>query len=43
MKVICNLCEEVFNENEIMIDDADIEYCPCCGESGHLMDIDEEE
>lgn len=39
--VRCNQCMEIFHENEIVYDgDEDKEYCPYCGKSGCLMDID---
>lgn len=40
-KVRCNQCLEIFDEEEIVYDgDEDEEYCPKCGESGCLMNID---
>lgn len=42
MKVRCNWCEWVGNENDLIVID-DIEYCPNCGHSGMLMDIEDEE
>ena len=42
MKVRCNQCMKVFDEERIVYDgEDDIEYCPECGESGCLMDIAE--
>lgn len=42
MKVKCNMCEELFDEKDIVYDgDDDCEYCPHCGESGYLMDYPE--
>lgn len=43
-KVRCNDCMKVFNENEIVYDEAeDKEYCPYCGVSGCLMDLNDKE
>lgn len=40
MKVMCNNCGAVFDEEKIVYDgDMDMEFCPECGESGCLMDI----
>lgn len=40
MKVICNNCGAVFDEEKIVYDgDMDMEFCPECGEGGCLMDI----
>ena len=42
MKVRCNQCMKVFDEERIVYDgEDDIEYCPECGEGGCLMDIAE--
>lgn len=39
--VRCNNCMEVFEESKIVYDgDMDMEFCPCCGEGGCLMDLD---
>lgn len=44
MKVRCNMCEGVFDEKDIVYDgEEDKEYCPLCGESGCLMDLEEDE
>ena len=43
-KVRCNNCMEVFEERKIIYDsEEDMEFCPCCGEGGCLMDLTEEE
>ena len=42
MKVRCNWCEWVGNENELIVID-EVEYCPHCGTKGALMDLDDEE
>lgn len=40
MKVRCNHCMKVFDEEKIVYDgEDDMEYCPECGESGFLMDM----
>lgn len=40
--VRCTNCMNVFHENEIIYDgDEDMEFCPCCGEGGCLMDVNE--
>lgn len=40
----CNNCMKEFEEEKIVYDgDDDTEYCPFCGESGYLMDINEDE
>lgn len=42
--VRCNMCMEIFDENEIIYDgDEDEEYCPYCGEAGALMDLTDDE
>ena len=41
MKVRCNNCMAVFDEDDIPINDNDEEYCPECGETGYLMDMEE--
>lgn len=39
--VRCNQCMKVFHENEIVYDsEEDMEFCPRCGESGCLMDLE---
>ena len=44
MKVRCNQCMKIFNEEEIVYDgEDDMEYCPKCGESGCLMDLSDED
>jgi len=40
MKVRCNWCMAVFEEEEIIIKD-EIEYCLKCDQSGYLMDLEE--
>ena len=41
MKVRCNMCMNIFDEDEIVYDgETDTEFCPKCGESGCLMDLD---
>lgn len=43
-KVRCNQCMNEFDEEEIIYNgDDDTEYCPHCGESGCLMDLDQGE
>lgn len=43
-KVRCNNCMEEFEEKEIVYDgETDTEYCPCCGECGCLMDLEDKE
>ena len=38
----CNNCMKVFHENEIVYDEAkDEEFCPHCGASGCLMDMED--
>lgn len=40
MMVRCNMCMNIFDEEEIIYDSKhDIEFCPECGESGCLMDL----
>ena len=40
MKVRCNQCMKVFEEEEIVYDsERDMEFCPKCGEDGCLMDF----
>ena len=42
MKVRCNQCMKVFDEDKIVYDgESDTEFCPECGESGCLMDLTE--
>lgn len=42
MKVRCNQCMKVFDEEKIVYDgETDTEFCPECGESGCLMDLAE--
>lgn len=42
MKVRCNMCMNIFDENEIVYDgETDTEFCPKCGESGCLMDLND--
>ena len=43
MKVRCNWCDWVGDENEIAVDENDTEHCPQCSREGFLMDITEEE
>lgn len=44
MKVRCNDCMSVFDENYIKYDEVlDQEGCPCCGRIGCLMDVPENE
>ena len=40
MKVRCNQCMAIFDEEQISYD-GETEFCPECGESGCLMDIAE--
>ena len=43
-KVRCNNCMEIFEERKIIYDsEEDMEFCPCCGEGGCLIDLTEEE
>ena len=39
MKVRCNNCMAVFDEEDITVDDNDKEHCPECGAEGYLMDL----
>ena len=42
MRVRCNQCMKVFDEEEIVYDsEMDMEFCPKCGEDGCLMDFSE--
>ena len=44
MKVRCNMCMEVFDEDKIVYDgETDTEYCPKCGDSGYLMDLKDDD
>lgn len=44
MKVRCNMCMQVFDEEEVVYDgEMDVEFCPKCGESGCLMDLPDDE
>lgn len=38
MKVKCNYCEEVFDENEIVLNEEDDEICPYCHVQGCISD-----
>lgn len=39
----CNMCGKEFSEEEILIEEGtDKEYCPICFSTGYLMTIDEE-
>lgn len=39
-KVRCNNCMKIYDEDKLIYDEDDnTEYCPYCGESGCLMDI----
>lgn len=40
MKVRCNQCMAIFDEEQISYD-GETEFCPECGESGCLMDLSE--
>lgn len=41
MLIRCNMCESVFQEEQINYDyKNDKEYCPNCGTSGCLMDLE---
>ncbi len=42
MKVQCNWCEEVFDEEGIIVK-SDVEHCPKCNEAGYLMDLKDSE
>lgn len=43
-KVRCNNCEKEFDEKKIVYDsDTDAYYCTYCGESGWLIDAEDEE
>lgn len=43
-KVRCCNCEKEFDEKDIVYDgNTDTEYCPYCGESGCLMDLEDED
>ena len=43
MRVRCNWCGEEFNESKIRYDEeTETEFCQFCGESGCLMDLDDE-
>jgi Zn finger protein HypA/HybF involved in hydrogenase expression len=41
MKVRCNWCDEVFDEEEIIVI-GETEYCPKCNTEGCLMDMEEQ-
>jgi len=42
MRVRCNWCDEIFEEEEIIYDEVeDSEHCPYCGKAGCLMDLEE--
>lgn len=44
MKVRCNMCMNVFDEEDIITDlDTDKEQCPSCGKKGYLMDLENEQ
>jgi len=44
MKVRCNDCMSVFDENYIVVHENGYdEICPCCGQIGCLMDVSENE
>lgn len=44
MKVRCNMCMKVFDEEKNVYDgETDTEFCPECGESGYLMDLPDED
>lgn len=44
MKVRCNQCMKIFEEDKIVYDgEIDMEFCPECGEGGYLMDLPQEE
>ena len=40
MKIRCNDCMAVFDEQEIIVK-GEIEYCSRCGKSGCLMDMED--
>lgn len=42
-KVRCNNCMSVFEEEEIVCNEDDKEYCPICGKDGCLMDLEIDE
>jgi len=42
MKVKCNWCESIFNEDYIIEKDHE-EMCPCCKKVGYLADVKETE
>lgn len=44
-RVRCNWCESEFYEKYLRLEDVGnsvIEHCPVCGESGYIMDLEEE-
>lgn len=41
MKVKCNMCEEVFDESEIVVNEDDTEICPYCHSGGCISDYPE--
>ena len=43
MKVRCNYCMAVFDEEDIVVDAEDKEHCPECGETDYLMDMEADE
>ena len=43
MKVRCNNCMAIFDEEEIHVNEDDNEYCPECGATGCLMDLEVEQ
>jgi len=48
MKIRCNHCMAVFDEEDIVIDPtaetaSEMEHCPVCGRTGALMDLEADE
>lgn len=42
MRVRCVWCENEFSEDKILFnEETETEFCPFCGESGCLMDLDD--
>ena len=43
MKVRCNECMNIFEEDELGVDEDGIERCPHCGREYALMDMEDED
>lgn len=43
-KVKCNNCMSEFYENEVIYDgEEDMDFCPCCGEGGCIIDLEKQD